>query len=127
MWPPLPDPDIPSRETGKSGISHHFSSEFTVDEFQISEFNFTGLHSKLSPDTHFLIIHGELDQIVPFSYAQGFLDLIPWARLVPIGDTPASIPHGRFGHSWIEYFTAELWYEVIEAFLESNGPAKARL
>ncbi|KIJ17000.1 hypothetical protein PAXINDRAFT_132068 [Paxillus involutus ATCC 200175] len=93
----------------------------------ISEFNFTGLHSKLSPDTHFLIIHGELDQIVPFSYAQGFLDLIPWARLVPIGDTPASIPHGRFGHSWIEYFTAELWYEVIEAFLESNGPAKARL
>ncbi|KIK94289.1 hypothetical protein PAXRUDRAFT_828151 [Paxillus rubicundulus Ve08.2h10] len=92
-----------------------------------SKFDFTGLHSKLSPDIRFLIIHGELDQIVPFSYAQGFLDLIPWARLVPIGDTPGSIPHGRFGHSWVEYFTAELWCKVIEAFLESDGSAKARL
>ncbi|KAF9227748.1 alpha/beta-hydrolase [Gyrodon lividus] len=92
-----------------------------------SEFDFKDLHSKLSPDTHFLIIHGELDQIVPFSYAQGFLDLIPWARLIPIGDTPGTMPHNRFGHNWIEYFTTELWYEAIEAFLESNRSTRARL
>ncbi|KAF9246375.1 Alpha/Beta hydrolase protein [Melanogaster broomeanus] len=92
-----------------------------------SEFNFEGLHSKLSLDIHFLIVHGELDQIVPFSYAQDFLDLIPWARMIPIGDAFGSIPHRRFGHNWMEYFTSELWYEGIEAFLKSNGSVRARL
>ncbi|KIJ69141.1 hypothetical protein HYDPIDRAFT_36229 [Hydnomerulius pinastri MD-312] len=92
-----------------------------------SEFNFEGLHSKLSFDTQFLVIHGELDQIVPFSNAQGFLDIIPWARMIPTGNAPGTIPHRRFGHNWIEYFPPEVWYAAIEAFLGSNGSAKARL
>ncbi|KAG0694325.1 Alpha/Beta hydrolase protein [Suillus ampliporus] len=93
----------------------------------VSRFDFTGCHSRLSPDTQFMIIHGELDEILPFSNAQGFLKTIPWARMVPVGDRPGSVPHYRFGHDYIEYFNPQVWYGVLEAFLQVRCGEKARL
>ncbi|KAG1754304.1 Alpha/Beta hydrolase protein [Suillus lakei] len=92
-----------------------------------SRYDFTGFHSRLSPDTQFMIIHGELDQILPFSNVQGFLRLIPWARVVPVGDAPGSVPTLRFGHDWIEYFDPQVWCGVFEAFLQTRCGEKARL
>ncbi|KAG1877654.1 Alpha/Beta hydrolase protein [Suillus subalutaceus] len=92
-----------------------------------SQYDFTGFHSRLSPDTQFMIIHGELDQILPFSNVQGFLRLIPWARVVPVGDAPGSVPTFRFGHDWIEYFDPQVWYGVFEVFLQARCREKARL
>ncbi|KAG2146891.1 Alpha/Beta hydrolase protein [Suillus bovinus] len=89
-----------------------------------SQYDFTGLHSRLSPDTQFMIIHGELDQVVPFSEVRGFLRLIPWARVVPVGNAPGSVPTLRFGHDWVEYFNPQVWYNVYEMFLQGE---KARL
>lgn len=91
-----------------------------------SQYDFTGCHSRLSPDTQFMIIHGELDQILPFSNVQGFLRLIPWARVVPV-DGPGSVPTLRFGHDWIEYFDPEVWRGVFETFLQVGCGEKARL
>ncbi|KAG1756315.1 Alpha/Beta hydrolase protein [Suillus paluster] len=93
----------------------------------VSRFDFTGCHSHLSPDTQFMIIHGELDQILPFSNVQGFLKIIPWARTVPVGDGTGSVPHHRFGHDYIEYFDPQVWYGVFEAFLQLRGGEKARM
>lgn len=93
----------------------------------VSQYDFTGFHSRLSQDTQFMIIHGELDQIVPFSNVQGFLKLIPWARVVPVGDTSGSVPSLRFGHDWIEYFDPKVWYGVFEVFLQARCREKARL
>jgi pimeloyl-ACP methyl ester carboxylesterase len=92
-----------------------------------SQFDFTGFHSRLSPDTQFMIIHGELDQILPFSNVQHFLRLIPWARVVPVGDAPGSVPTLRFGHDWIEYFNPEVWCSVFEVFLQATCREKVRL
>ncbi|KAH7929669.1 alpha/beta-hydrolase [Leucogyrophana mollusca] len=92
-----------------------------------SQFNFGDLHSKLSQDTQFLVVRGELDQIIPFS--DDLLTSIPWAKLVPTGTLPGEVPHYRFGHHWIEYFDTEMWRNVIEVFLQTTGgeTAKARL
>lgn len=92
-----------------------------------SQFDFTGFHSRLSPDTQFMIIHGQLDQILPFSNVQDFLRLIPWARVVPVGDAPGSVPTLRFGHDWVEYFDPQVWCSVFEAFLQARCREKARL
>lgn len=92
-----------------------------------SQYDFTGFHSRLSPDTQFMIIHGELDQIVPFSNVQTFLRLIPWARVVPVGDAPGSVPTLRFGHDWIEYFNPQVWYDVFNVFLQARCGEKTRL
>lgn len=92
-----------------------------------SQYDFTGFHSHLSPDTQFMIIHGELDQVAPFTNLQGFLTRIPWARVVPVGDGPGSLPNLRFGHDWIEYFDPQVWCDVFEAFLQTRRKEKAML
>lgn len=74
-----------------------------------------------------MIIHGELDQILPFSNVQEFLRLIPWARVVSVGDAPGSVPALRFGHDWVEYFDPQVWCSVFEAFLQARWTGKARL
>ncbi|EGN95849.1 hypothetical protein SERLA73DRAFT_187076 [Serpula lacrymans var. lacrymans S7.3] len=76
----------------------------------VSRFDFGGLHSKLSSDIPFLIIHGKLDQILPFSN---------------VGDRPGEIPSYQFGHNWFEYFQAQTWLDAIEVFLQSTGSDNA--
>ncbi|KAH7914006.1 Alpha/Beta hydrolase protein [Hygrophoropsis aurantiaca] len=84
-----------------------------------THFDFSDLHTKLSRETQFLVIRGELDQIIPFS--DDFFNLIPWARPVSSGTSPGEVPHYRFGHNWIEYFNPETWTNVLEVFLHNSN------
>ncbi|KAG5722141.1 putative aminoacrylate hydrolase RutD [Termitomyces sp. T112] len=89
--------------------------------------NFEGYHDKLSRNIQFLIIHGELDEVVPFYCGQEILRRIPWARLVEIGNHPGQVENYGFGHHWFEYFDIRVWHDVVETFLANPGANSARL
>jgi hypothetical protein len=76
-----------------------------------------------------LVIHGETDNVVPFSCSQEILSLIPHARAVGIGDKLGQVPNLKFGHQWFEYFDVKVWVGVIEEFMkeQSSGNDKAKL
>jgi hypothetical protein len=74
-----------------------------------------------------LVIHGELDQVVPFYSAQEILRRIPWAKQVEIGCLPGQVENLAFGHLWFEYFDIQVWHDVIETFLVSTVDTKSRL
>lgn len=67
------------------------------------------------------MIHGQIDQVIPFSCAQEILQRIPWARLVEIGERPGQVPDYAFGHHWFEYFDVRVWRDVLEEFLRGDG------
>ena len=87
--------------------------------------NFGNLHTKFSSDTPVLIIHGKLDNIVPFYCSEEIAQLIPHARFVEVGSKPGQIPDLQFGHHWWEYFDERVWRDVVDVFI--GGSAKARL
>ncbi|KAF8077745.1 Alpha/Beta hydrolase protein [Lyophyllum atratum] len=79
--------------------------------------DFTGYHDKLSRDIQFLVVHGELDEVVPFSCGQEILERIPWAKPVKVGEAPGQVESFAFGHHWFEYFAIQVWHDVVEEFL----------
>ena len=81
--------------------------------------DFGDLHAQLSRDIHFLVVHGTLDGVVPYSFSEENLQKIPWARRVETGTGRGQIPHYDFGHQWYGYFDVERWRDVIEVFLDS--------
>lgn len=95
--------------------------------FQINRFNFTGRYEKLPKDTHILVIHGKLDEIVPFSSSEEIVLRMPQAQRVVIGSRPGQIPNLSFGHHWFEYFDVQVWHDVVETFLATGGRREARL
>ncbi|KJA27078.1 hypothetical protein HYPSUDRAFT_198377 [Hypholoma sublateritium FD-334 SS-4] len=74
-------------------------------------------YPRLSSDIKVLVIHGKLDEIVPFSYSDDILRHIPWAKRVEVGMQPGQVEHLDFGHNWFEYFDSNVWCEVIERFV----------
>lgn len=78
-------------------------------------------YEQIPPNTQFLILHGEKDEIVPFASGMKLLQVIPRARFVKIGSQPGEVPNFAFGHRWWEYFEIEVWVDVVETFLAS-GP-----
>ncbi|KAJ7074027.1 Alpha/Beta hydrolase protein [Mycena amicta] len=93
----------------------------------MNRFDFTGMHTKLPRTMPFLVIHGELDRIVPPYCGQEILRQIPWAQSLELGHKPGMVPNAAFGHSWFEYFDAEVWVGVIERFIATSGSVNARL
>ncbi|KAI5893670.1 alpha/beta-hydrolase [Schizophyllum commune H4-8] len=85
--------------------------------------DFGDLHAQLPRDMQFLVIHGTLDSVVPYSFSEEIVQKIPWARRVEVGSGRGQIPHYDFGHQWYGYFDVERWRDVIEAFLKS--PARS--
>lgn len=94
---------------------------------QLKVLDFEGYHDRLSGDIQFLVIHGELDEIVPFSCGQEILRRIPCARMVEIGKRPGQVENYAFGHHWFEYFDIRVWHDVVETFLTSQMVVPARL
>ncbi|KAL1664301.1 Alpha/Beta hydrolase protein [Schizophyllum commune] len=89
--------------------------------------NFDGLHSRLPRDVQFLVIHGTLDKIVPYTCSEEIMEKIPWARRVQTGRDPGEIEHLEFGHQWYGYFNVERWRQVFDVFLGSQeGQVKGR-
>jgi hypothetical protein len=86
--------------------------------------DFTGLHEKLPRNIQFLVIHGDLDAIVPPYCGQEILQRIPWARSVEIGTQRGAVENLDFGHHWFEYFDVQVWHDVIEKFLASTYLAR---
>lgn len=85
----------------------------------MNRFDFTGLHAKLPRSMQFLVIHGNLDAIVPPYCGEEILQRIPWAKPVKIGSRPGSVENLEFGHHWFEYFDIQVWHDVVEEFLAS--------
>ncbi|KAG6814596.1 hypothetical protein H0H92_000125 [Tricholoma furcatifolium] len=81
----------------------------------------------LSKAIQVLVIHGELDEVVPFSCGQEILQRIPWAQFVAIGKKPGQVENFAFGHHWFEYFDIRVWHDVVEIFLGNQNTAAARL
>ncbi|KAF9484709.1 alpha/beta-hydrolase [Pholiota conissans] len=80
-------------------------------------------YPKLGKDGKVLVIHGKLDNIVPFSYSSDVLQHIPWARMVEVGYGPGQLESLDFGHHWFEYFSVDVWYRVIVQFLDEPATA----
>ena len=96
----------------------------TVNTSQSRGMDFGDLHAQLPRDMQFLVIHGTLDGVVPYSFSQEILQKVPWARRVEVGSRRGQIPHYDFGHQWYGYFDVETWRGVIEVFLESPARSK---
>ncbi|KAF8205665.1 Alpha/Beta hydrolase protein [Mycena galopus ATCC 62051] len=94
----------------------------------MNRFDFTGLHEKLPRNlrrkTRFLVIHGDLDAIVPPSCGQEILRRIPWAKPVEIGPQRGAVESLAFGHHWFEYFDVRVWHNMVENFLGSSPAAR---
>ncbi|KDQ61139.1 hypothetical protein JAAARDRAFT_32143 [Jaapia argillacea MUCL 33604] len=90
----------------------------------MGKFNFEGLHHKLPHDMQVLVIHGKLDEVVPFSAGEDIVHRIPWARMVTEGPAAGQVPSYQFSHQWFEYFDISVWRDVIEVFLgrQDNVP-----
>uniref|UniRef100_A0A0W0GD62 AB hydrolase-1 domain-containing protein n=1 Tax=Moniliophthora roreri TaxID=221103 RepID=A0A0W0GD62_MONRR len=83
----------------------------------LQTFNFADLLGKLPSSLKTLVIHGELDQVIPFSAAQTILGRMPSAQFLGAGTKHGELPTLSFGHHWYEYFDAEVWRDVFEVFM----------
>ncbi|RDB21107.1 Haloacetate dehalogenase H-1 [Hypsizygus marmoreus] len=93
----------------------------------LNRFDFTGLHDKLARDMQILVIHGEIDGVVPLFCGEEILRRIPWAKTVEIGTAPGQVPSHGFGHNWFEYFDIRVWRDAIRKFLGKAPAINARL
>ncbi|KJA27076.1 hypothetical protein HYPSUDRAFT_35623 [Hypholoma sublateritium FD-334 SS-4] len=85
----------------------------------LQKFDFVNLIHKLPQDIQIMVIHGHLDQVIPFHCGEEILNYIPQARLVETGTVPGQVPSLDFGHFWYEYFDIQVWHDVINNFM--NG------
>ncbi|KAK7467527.1 hypothetical protein VKT23_004580 [Stygiomarasmius scandens] len=81
-------------------------------------FDFESLLSKIPRTTKVAIIHGELDQMIPFSAGLDIIHRIPSARLLEQGYQPGQVPSYSFGHQWFQYFDDTTWVNVFETFMK---------
>jgi len=86
----------------------------------LKSFDFDELYRRLPNDTQVLIIHGKLDQVVPFSSAQSMFEKMPRSRMVEVGNLPGQVPDLDFGHNWFEYFDMRVWDDVFRQFLSKK-------
>lgn len=77
-------------------------------------------HSLVPSSISILVIHGQNDQVIPFSCSTDILSLIPHAKAVAIGSARGEVPDLKFGHLWYEYFDITVWVGVFEEFMKSG-------
>ncbi|KAL0946550.1 hypothetical protein HGRIS_012755 [Hohenbuehelia grisea] len=81
----------------------------------LSSFDFVDLLPKLPRETDIVLIHGNLDQVIPLKFGQAILGHVPWARMVEVGSAIGQVPSLEFGHHWFEYFDVQVWVGVLDA------------
>lgn len=94
----------------------------------LRKFEFEQYLKHIPRDIQVLVIHGQLDKVIPFKCAEDLIDHIPWAQLVQEGSQRGQIPTLQFGHLWYEYFDPQVWHDVLYVFMQrapSRSPAKA--
>ncbi|TFL07339.1 Alpha/Beta hydrolase protein [Pterulicium gracile] len=84
-------------------------------------FDFGNTLAMISSTTSVLVVHGRLDQVIPFDSASETLARIPRAQFVQVGTGVGQLPSLDFGHLFHDYFTAETWVGVIDAFTRSRN------
>ncbi|KAF9014034.1 Alpha/Beta hydrolase protein [Cyathus striatus] len=82
----------------------------------LQNFDFKNLLYKLPAAVQIMIIHGRLDQVIPFYYGE-IKKWLPRAQFVERGNSRGQVPSFEFGHYWYEYFDAEIWRDVIDVFI----------
>lgn len=87
---------------------------------QLKTFDFDGPRGRLPKDIPVVIIHGKLDQVVPFSCADYLLEKMPRSRMIEVGNLPGQVPHLDFGHNWFDYFDIRVWDDVFRQILSRN-------
>ncbi|KAE9397385.1 alpha/beta-hydrolase [Gymnopus androsaceus JB14] len=85
----------------------------------VASFNIQYLLPYIPRDIKVLVIHGELDQIIPFSAGREIPSFIPSARFMPIGPSAGQVWSTTFGHFWFQYFDIDMWREVLESHMSS--------
>ncbi|TDL28099.1 alpha/beta-hydrolase [Rickenella mellea] len=73
--------------------------------------------SQLPSSTRLFIIHGAKDRIV-FPHESECYRVLHQSESLAVGEEPGTVPSLDFGHAWWEYFTPQIWVDVILAFLE---------
>lgn len=84
----------------------------------LRNFDFAQHLEHLSRETQVLVIHGKLDQVIPFNCAEDIINHIPWAQSVQEGSQLGQIPTFQFGHLWYEYFDPQVWHDVLHVFMQ---------
>ncbi|KAJ3573435.1 hypothetical protein NP233_g2435 [Leucocoprinus birnbaumii] len=90
----------------------------------LRKFEFEQHLKHLPRDMQVLIIHGHLDQIIPFECTKDMVTQIPWAQFIQEGSQRGQIPTLQFGHLWYEYFDPQIWHDVVHVFMQRapDGP-----
>ncbi|KIK58149.1 hypothetical protein GYMLUDRAFT_45343 [Collybiopsis luxurians FD-317 M1] len=85
----------------------------------VASFNFHHLLAYIPRDIKILVIHGELDQIIPYSAGRDIPSYIPSAKFMSIGRGAGQVYSPTFGHCWFQYFNINMWREVLERHMSS--------
>lgn len=122
------NPDRFSHKVEK-GLHGRPSVTFVKQYKATGKFNLEPYYAKIPKDLSILVIHGKLDDILPYSCGELLLRRIPQAKLVEVGSKPGQVPSDQYGHIWFEYFDISVWRDVFENFLNDSGgnPCRARL
>ena len=91
---------------------------------QLRKFNFSKQLIDISSSTKVLVIHGQEDITIPFSFGEEIFRSLPHARIVEIGSQRGQVPNYDFGHLWYEYFEVDVWVGVIEVFVDEEEYAR---
>ncbi|RXW18982.1 hypothetical protein EST38_g6876 [Candolleomyces aberdarensis] len=83
----------------------------------LQKFKFDHLLSKIPDDVQILVVHGKLDQVIPYHCGEEIVKNISRARFVEVGPEPGQVPSLDFGHYWYEYFDISNWYDVMHKFV----------
>ncbi|TFK42369.1 Alpha/Beta hydrolase protein [Crucibulum laeve] len=83
----------------------------------LQKFKFDDLLHNFPRDVQIMVIHGHLDQVIPYHCGEDILKRIPWAQRPETGNQPGQIPSFDFGHYWYEYFDVQVWHHVVDQFL----------
>lgn len=88
---------------------------------QLRDYKYRTDLNKIPASTRMLVIHGNEDQLVPFSKGEEIACAMPRARIVKVGQKRGEVPSYEFGHVWYEYFEVDTWMGVIESFVDDEN------
>ncbi|KAF5330449.1 hypothetical protein D9619_005421 [Psilocybe cf. subviscida] len=91
----------------------------------LKKFDFADLLQNISRDVQIMVVHGQLDKVIPFYCGEETQKLLPWARFIEKGDLPGQIPSMDFGHFWFEYFDIQVWHDAISKFVTTDSAVRS--
>ncbi|KAF6763978.1 Alpha/Beta hydrolase protein [Ephemerocybe angulata] len=87
----------------------------------LQKFKFDHLLCKIPSHTRILVVHGMLDQVIPYHCGEEIVNSIPNVRSAELGVGSGQIPSLDFGHYFYQYFDARVWYDLLHNFVEERS------